>query len=176
MNWIDIVICIPLVWGLYKGFTKGLVIELATLAAFFLGIWGAIHFSDLVSALLHDWGLTSEYLPVIAFCLVFLGIIIGIYAFGKFVDRTVRAASLGLFNKLGGALFGTLKFAMLLSVLFFVIDAVEKSYPLVPLKAKESSLLYRPVSQIAPYVIPGLKDSKVGGIPGRDSTGIFMEF
>ena len=30
MNYVDILLCIPLVWGLYKGFTKGLVIEAAT--------------------------------------------------------------------------------------------------------------------------------------------------
>src|SRR3990172_5110847 len=102
MNWIDIFICIPLVWGLYKGFSKGLVIELASLAAFFIGIWGAIHFSDFVSGLLQGWGLTSKYLPVISFCLIFLGIIIAIYAFGKFIDKTIKAASLNIINKITG--------------------------------------------------------------------------
>jgi len=162
MNWIDIFICIPLVWGLYKGFSKGLVIELASLAAFFIGIWGAIYFSDFVSELLQDWGLTSKYLPVISFCLIFLGIIIAIYAFGKFIDKTIKAASLNSINKIAGAVFGGLKFALVLSVLFFVLDAFEKSYSVDASKVKEESLLYKPVSQIAPYIIPGLKNSKVG--------------
>ena len=162
MNWIDIFICIPLVWGLYKGFSKGLVIELASLAAFFIGIWGAIHFSDFVSGLLQGWGLTSKYLPVISFCLIFLGIIIAIYAFGKFIDKTIKAASLNIINKITGAVFGGLKFALMLSVLFFVLDAFEKSYSVDASKVKEESLVYKPVAQIALYIIPGLKDSKVG--------------
>ena len=170
MNWIDIFICIPLVWGLYKGFTKGLVIELASLAAFFIGVWGAIHFSDFVSGLLSSWGLTSKYLPVISFCLVFLGIIIAIYAFGKFIDKTIKAASLSIINKIAGAVFGGLKFALLLSVVFFVMDAFEKSYSVDASKIKEESLLYKPVAQIAPYIIPGLRNSKVGELIPQTQT------
>lgn len=173
MNWIDIVICIPIIWGLYKGFTKGLVIELASLAAFFIGIWVAVHFSDLIAAILGGWGLSSKYLPVISFCLIFLGVIIAIYAFGKFIDKTVKAASLNIINKMAGAVFGGLKFALLLSILFFVLDAVEKSYSVDASKVKEESLLYGPVSQIAPYVIPGLEDSKVGAlIPGAATDSV----
>ncbi len=42
MNWLDIGIAVPLVWGAYVGFKKGLVIELASLAALILGIYAAI--------------------------------------------------------------------------------------------------------------------------------------
>ena len=66
MNYIDIMFCIPLVWGLYKGFTKGLIIEAASFVAFGFGVWGAIHFSDFISQFFLDrvhW--KSPYLPVV---------------------------------------------------------------------------------------------------------------
>ncbi len=45
MNWLDIVLAIPLLWFTYKGFRNGLIIELASLAALILGIFIALHFS-----------------------------------------------------------------------------------------------------------------------------------
>ena len=45
MNYIDIILAIPLVWAVYRGFTKGFIIEIASLIAMVLGVYGAIHFS-----------------------------------------------------------------------------------------------------------------------------------
>ena len=46
MNYLDIIIIIPLIWGAYKGFRKGFIIEIASLIALILGIWGGINFSS----------------------------------------------------------------------------------------------------------------------------------
>lgn len=163
MNYIDIILCIPLVWSLYKGFTKGLITEAASLVAFGLGVWGGIHFSELCAAKLSGWfNRHSEYLPVISFALVFLLIVLLVYFIAKLVQRMVEGMALSAFNKIGGAVFGSLKFALIMSVLIFVIDAVEKSYPVVSFEAKKASLLYEPISKIAPLLIPTLKDSKIG--------------
>jgi len=162
MNYLDIILCIPLVWGLYKGFTKGLIVEAATIVAFALGVWGGIHFSDFIAQKLGSWfNWQSPYLPVISFAITFLGIIAMIFLLAKLVQRMVEGMALGVFNKIGGAVVGTLKFAMMMSVMIFVIDAVEESYPLVSFKAKEESLLYKPVGKIAPMLIPALNKSKV---------------
>lgn len=170
MNWIDIVICIPLVWGFYKGFTKGLVVELATVVALGLGIWAALKFSELLSSFAKDhFGWNSKYLPVIAFCVILLGVLVLVYFIARMLTRAVKAASLGWLNKLAGATFGVMKFALLLSILFFVADAVEKSYPFISLEAKNGSLLYGPVSKIAPVLVPGLKESKITLL--QDKTG-----
>ena len=171
MNWIDIVICIPLVWGFYKGFTKGLIIELATMVALGSGVWLAMKFSELLSSFAKaHWGWDAKYLPVISFCCILLGVLILVYFVGKLVTRVVKAAALGWLNKILGAAFGVLKFALIISILCFVMDAVEKSYPMVTSETKNSSLLYRPVAKIAPFLIPGLKDSKLTVITaGTDS-------
>jgi membrane protein required for colicin V production len=162
MNFIDLIICIPLVWGLYKGFTKGLIVEAATIVAFGLGVWGGIHFSDLLARKLGEWfGWQSQYLPLIAFALTFLGIVVIVYFIAKLVQRMADGVALSSVNKIGGAVFGSLKFAMVLSVLIFMVDAVEQSYPLVSFQAKESSLLYKPLGKIAPALIPALNKSKV---------------
>ena len=44
VNYLDIIFIVPLIWAGFRGFKKGLIIEVSTLIAFGLGIWGGIHF------------------------------------------------------------------------------------------------------------------------------------
>ncbi len=165
MNFIDIIICVPLVWGLYKGFTKGLIIEAATVVAFGLGVWGGIHFSDYFANKLSIWfDWQSPYLPVISFALTFLIIIAFVFLVAKMIQKMVEGVALSAVNKIGGAIAGALKFAMILSVVIFVMDAIEESYPMISFKTKEESLLYRPIGKIAPTLIPALNKSKVAAL------------
>ena len=162
MNYIDIIIIIPLLWGLYKGFSKGLIIEAATLIAFGLAVWGGVKFHDFLSVWMHDslsW--TSKYLPIISFAVIFIGVLLVVFGVAKLVQRFVKAVSLGFLNKLAGAIFGMLKFGLILSVLIFVLNAIEKTVQVIPAETKKSSLLYEPVGKIAPMIIPGLKESKL---------------
>lgn len=162
MNYIDIILCIPLVWGLYKGFTKGLIIEAATMVAFALGVWGGIHLSDfLANKISEGFNWQSKYLPIVSFALTFLVIVILVYFIAKLIQRMVDGMALSAINKIGGAVFGALKFAMVMSVIIFMIDAVEESYPMISFKTKEESLLYKPIGKIAPALIPALNKSKV---------------
>lgn len=163
MNYIDIILIVPLLWGLYKGVTKGLIIEAASIIALGLAIWGGIKFSDFLTAYSQQhWGWNTKYLPVISFAILFLGILILVYAIAKLLERAVKAAALGLLDKVAGGLFGMLKFGLIMSILIFVLDAIEKSVTLIPEEIKEKSLLYKPVGKIAPIIIPGLKNSKIG--------------
>jgi membrane protein required for colicin V production len=162
MNYIDIILCIPLVWGLYKGFTKGLIVELASIVAFGLGVYGGIHLSDYVAnKIAKGFNWTSPYLPILSFAITFLAIIILVYFVAKLVQRLAEGMALGIFNKIGGAVFGILKFALIMSVIIYMINAVEKSYPLVSFKTKEESLLYKPIGKIAPILIPTLNKSNL---------------
>ncbi len=174
MNYIDILLCIPLVWGLYKGFTKGLIIEAATLVAFSLGVWAGIAFSDYIAQKLRDsFGWQSPYLPILSFAFIFLLIIAFVFLVAKMIQKMVEGVALSAVNKIGGAIFGALKFALMMSVVIFMIDAVEESYPMVSFKTKEESLLYRPVGKIAPTLIPALNKSKVAALmPKKEDVDI----
>ena len=171
MNAIDIVILIPVLWGFIRGFMKGAIMEAATLVAFFLGVWGGIHLSDAMAKLIHQWtGSQSPYIPLISFALVFVGILALVFLVAKMVEKFAEKSALSIVNKILGGIIGTLKYILLLSVLFFAIDAIEKNLEIIPVAMKDKSLLYRPVSKVAPMIIPGMKESKFGkGIPSEDS-------
>lgn len=177
MNFLDIFFLIPLVWGFWRGFIKGLVVEAATLISFGLAVFGAIKLSDALAGWLKnslEW--KSEYLPIIAFVIVFLGILIIVYFITKMIERAVEAAALGVVNKLAGGAFGMLKFALVVSLILFIIEAVEKNVKVIPAEKKEGSLLYKPMAAVAPMLIPGLKDSKIGEmIPNKDSVEVGVD-
>ena len=157
MNFIDIVLSVPILWGLYKGFVKGLIIEAAGFLALSLGVWGGMNFSVYLSSEIQsafEWN--SEYLPVISFTILFLGVVILIFFVAKMLSKFAKKLALGGVDKLLGGVLGGLKFALILSVFIFIIDAVEKSYPLFSFTAKKESLLYAPIGMIAPIIIPAL--------------------
>ncbi len=54
MNVLDIILAIPILWLAYKGFTKGLIIEISTLAALVLGIYASLHFSYITADFLRN--------------------------------------------------------------------------------------------------------------------------
>ena len=174
MNAIDIVILIPVLWGFWRGFMKGAIMEAATFVAFFLGVWGGLHLSDGMAGLIHKWtGSTSPYVPLISFALVFVGILAAVFAVAKLVEKLAEKIALNFVNKLIGGVVGSLKYLLLLSVLFFVVDSIEKNLEVIPPAMKDKSLLYRPVAKIAPLLIPGMKESRFGKMmPAKDSTGL----
>ena len=74
---LDIVLALPLIWGAYKGFKKGLIIEITTLIALVAGLYGAIKFSDLTAVYLQEnWTIDERYMPILSFAITFIAIVI----------------------------------------------------------------------------------------------------
>ncbi|PLX25664.1 MAG: colicin V production protein [Salinivirgaceae bacterium] len=155
MNIFDLAIAIPLVWGLYKGFSKGFIQALATLVALVLGVIGAIKFSDITSTFLaSNLNIEPTYLPLISFAITFIGIIIGVHFLARLIDKLLKAVALGLVNKLAGAAFGLAKYAFIVSVILIALNYINGQTNFIPKEKIESSLLYEPVSKFAPTIIP----------------------
>jgi len=153
MNYIDIIFAVPLVWAIYKGFTKGLVIEIASLIAIILGVYGGLHFSYFIACILK---LSSSYSHLIYFAVTFLMIVIAVFLLAKLLEKSLNIIALGFANKLAGAFFGVLKIAFLLSVILFLFNKIDSKMCIIPEKTKNESLLYKPVSAFAPFIIPKL--------------------
>ena len=155
MNWIDAIIVVLLILSLVRGFTNGLVKEVASLAALILGIWGAIRFSAFTAEKLYDFfDMTGRYVGIIAFLITFGIIVVIIHFVGIIADKIVDAASLGLINRVLGIGFGLLKSALLLSVLFVILNAIDARKPFLPKETIEGSIFYSPISDIAPAIFP----------------------
>ncbi|HSL85556.1 MAG TPA: CvpA family protein [Bacteroidales bacterium] len=155
MNYIDFIIIIILVFGILRGYTDGLVIEVASLAALILGIWGAIRFSAFTAGKLYEWfDMSGDYVGIIAFVITFLIIVVAIHFVGVIADRFVCALSLGFLNRLLGMCFGFVKTALILSVIFVVMNAIDVKRHFLPRSKIEQSKFYNPIADIAPALFP----------------------
>ena len=50
MNFLDVILVLPLIFAAWWGFTKGLIIEIASVLALTLGIYGAVLLADKTAA------------------------------------------------------------------------------------------------------------------------------
>ncbi|QGY43954.1 CvpA family protein [Maribellus comscasis] len=157
MNYIDIILGLLLLFSAIGGFRKGLIAELASLAALILGIWGAIEFSDITSEFLIDnFNLQTEHLNIISFVVTFVVIVILVHIVGNVVNKLVDTVMLGFVNRLAGLVFGILKSALILSIILVVFDKVDDDIEILSREAKAESRLYEPIRSFAPSIFPFL--------------------
>ena len=155
MNYIDLIIIVLLVFGLARGFIDGFIKELASLLALILGIWGAIKFSSFTAERLADYfDMTGKYVAITSFLITFIIIVIIIHFIGIAIDRLVDTLSLGFLNRLLGLAFGVIKTAIILSVIFVVLNAIDAKHHFLPREAIQHSRLYNPIADIAPAIFP----------------------
>lgn len=161
MSIIDIVLAALLLFGFVRGLFKGLFVEVASLVALVLGIYGAIHFSYFASDILEskvDWN--EKTINIVAFAVTFVIIVLTISLAGKALTKLADFAALGLLNKLLGGVFGALKIGLILSVLLIVFSKLNNTLPFMEKEDLEESTLYEPVKSLAPMIFPNLIKSE----------------
>lgn len=158
MNVLDIIFLIPLLFALYRGFKKGLIHMIASLAALLLGIVGAIKLRPLFAALLDSvFNIAPEHINMIAFAVAFVTIVLLVHLAAFLIDRLIKAVALNLVNRLLGMAFGLLVTAFVISMILWPVNQVNSERQIIKPEHIEGSLLYKPLSAFAPAVFPYLK-------------------
>lgn len=157
MGVFDIILAGLLLFGLVRGFMKGLFVEIASILALVAGIYGAVHFSNFAAEFLQsrfDWN--EKTINITAFAITFVVIVLAIGLAGKALTKIADFAALGILNKLLGGVFGALKIGLILSVILIVFDRMNKTIPFVDKAELEDSVLYKPVKSLAPMIFPSI--------------------
>ncbi|MFO7617495.1 MAG: CvpA family protein [Bacteroidales bacterium] len=173
MNWLDLIIILVLIGGIFSGYRNGLIGEVASLAGLILGIWGAVRFSWWAAELLEGFGLSFSLMPVISFVITFLVIVLLVQAVAGLVRHLLESISLGWFNKIAGIAAGVAKAAIIGSVILILISSFDDRQRFLREEVKEGSLLYKPLSELVPGLMPflkiqHLKEPEMGGREGRE--------
>ena len=162
MNFIDIIISIFVLVFAYKGLKRGLIKELISLLSLILGIYIAINFSflleDYLSKKLSKY---EEFVSIISFTMVFLIVFLSLKTAGFLFKKLVKSLQIGFLDKLLGLLFGASKIALILSFLLFEIQHLSNTFGnVIPKKEIQKSILYKPVYNIVPTILPVAKEKK----------------
>ena len=121
MNYLDFLIVIPLLWFGYKGFTNGLVRELASILALVGGLFVAFRFSDWVAEKIQIDSIPSS----LYFVITFFGVLILTYLAGAFVEKIVKVVIPPIINQILGALFGAAKVLTIVSAPLFIVNSLD---------------------------------------------------
>ena len=125
MNWLDVLIVLPVLVGLVRGLMRGFISEIIAFVVVILGVLGARLIAPPFSAgllSLFDW--PEPVCDVVAYTLVFLLIAIGL----AIAAKLLKAIHLGWASRIAGALVGMLKYGLIVLVVVFVMDRTNDSF------------------------------------------------
>lgn len=150
---IDIIVIVLLVWALFKGLRKGLIVGVFSFLAFLIGLAAAIKLSAIAANYIgENVNISQRWLPFIAFAIVFLIVVLLVRLGAKALEGVVNVALLGWANKLGGFLFFALLYLFIFSVLLFYAAQLH----LINDSTVQASVTYFYLQPLGPKIINGL--------------------
>lgn len=142
---IDFIFCILLLLAVFKGYSKGLIVAVFSLLAFFIGLVAAIKFSAAVAVWLQDeTGTRTAWMPFIAFILVMAVVMLLIRFGANMIERGVEFVMFGWLNKLGGIFFYSILYITFFSIVLFYAEHLG-------LLTKETISTSKTYSLVAPW-------------------------
>jgi membrane protein required for colicin V production len=153
LNYFDLIVGIGLLYGVVKGFSRGLIVEMASIIAFVLGVWGALRFADQLLEYVSPYVTLPEgYGKLIIYIVLFIGIVFGVSWVAKITTKVLKVIALGLLNRLAGALFGLCKWGLIFSLLVLVFLEINTVFTLLPEETLNSSFFYPTLKQLGTWV------------------------
>lgn len=141
---IDIAFAIVIVFAIFKGFTKGLILGIFSFFAFMIGLAAALKLSAVVAEYLkHNASAATKWLPLFSFIIVFVAVILLVNVGARLIRRTLRFAMLGWIDRLGGMILYIFIYIIVFSIFLFF---AEKLFLIGPATIRDS--------QIYPYIAP----------------------
>lgn len=157
MNTLDIILIIPIAYGIFRGYRAGLVKEVSSIVGVILAIYCSRYFSMPLSDMLVDkFDLSQSLANPIAYSLVFIAVMILVSLLSKMISTIVKAIMLGFVNRVLGAIFGAVKYLLILSVILNFVSLARGYIPAEQNSIIDKSVLYAPIKNTMDAVLPFL--------------------
>jgi len=120
---IDIVLAIPIIWGAIRGFRRGLILEVTSLVALFLGAYAALFFSDFAAQWLDaQFAIGEAYIGLVSFAVTFIAVAVGVHLLGRLLEKIVDITALKPLDRMGGLVFSTGKAWLFWSIVLMIVQ------------------------------------------------------
>ncbi len=147
---IDIIFFTILVLALVQGWRKGLIIGLFSMICGLIGLAAAVKLSVVLATHMKaDLHMSSRWVPVISFALVFVLVILLIHWIGRLLEKLVKLVLLDWLNKLGGILLFIVFYISIYSILLFY----GAKTPFISKQAISNSHFFSLIAPFGPAVI-----------------------
>lgn len=158
INWFDILIAVVLIATLIKGYSSGLVMQIATLAGVILGAIFAGLLSEFIAPTLLAWTKAEPHIIaplsyIIAFILIFIVLVL----LGRSLQSIIKVAKINILNRIAGAIFCSLTGIIGLSILLNIVIEFDKDKRIINENVRTQSYAYPFVKMASPLIVPYLK-------------------
>jgi membrane protein required for colicin V production len=150
---LDIILLIPLLWAVYSGFKKGILVQLGGIVGIVLGIWLAFRFSGRVG----EWlGIDPQFAYYVAFALIVILCILLLGVIGWLLGKIFNFVGLGILNRLGGVVLSLLKTVLILGALLIAFQSINRGANIVGQRQFDRSILCGPIVRTTEAVMQRL--------------------
>jgi membrane protein required for colicin V production len=159
MIWIDYILLAFMAMGLIRGIRNGFFIELAGLISLLFGVYLAIQFSYIANHILTravSWN--PKIIQIIAFVITLIVVLVGAALLAKLFTTIARVAQLGVINKIGGGVLGTVKLIVVLSLGLSLFAKLNFSNAFLSKETIDKSYLYTPIEAVSKSIYPKLQE------------------
>jgi membrane protein required for colicin V production len=150
---IDVVFLILLLLAVFKGLRNGLIVGLFSFIGVIVGMAVAVKLSAVAAGYIGKAvNISERWLPLVAFILVFVGVVLLVRLGARALQGLAEVAMLGWLNRLGGVLFYGLLYIFVFSIVLFYLTQTNFIKP----DAEQTSATYAYIEPLGPKVIEGL--------------------
>jgi len=156
VNLLDVIILALIGFGVWMGYRKGAVIEIARIVGLVLAFILAVQLMDTVGIMLvSNFNLPEELISILGFAITFVVVMVLVWFGAKIIQFVLGKAHLSGINRFVGGAIGGIKWALLLSVAFLLFGTAR--IPSSELRA--GSAFYEGISVLAPRAWKALSTS-----------------
>lgn len=160
MNFLDLIILLPIAYLAYRGFVNGFIREVFGILGIVLAVYITFEYMGTVSGIVAPYVENRDRATIVTGIILFIGVIALVQFAGIALEKFFEAAHLGIINQLSGMVFGALKMAIFISAILLLLAGVG-----IPSEETTSnSASYPVVISVAPTTF----DIVASIIPGTD--------
>ncbi len=160
---LDVIGIIILILFFIRGYSKGIIVAVCSVLAILLGILVSLKLSQALSSWLQEKGyVTSGWVQVISYVILFIGVVLLVRLLAKLVQKAAESMMLGFVNKLIGGVLYVFLGTVLWSSLLWIGSRMNVIAP----ETIAASKTYAWLSQFAPWffeqagrLLPFVKDT-----------------
>jgi len=157
---IDYFLFAPLLFGLYKGWTAGLIRELIGFISIVIALIISHSFREpLLNWLVERTGEDSSGMGVLSYSLLFIGTLIVLNLLARLLTKVTHGAQLETLNRLGGALFSASKWLIILCLLTRLFFYINDQFHWVESALIEDSFMLPFLNQLGAFLVQSAQEN-----------------
>jgi membrane protein required for colicin V production len=145
---IDVVFIVVALWGMYLGFSRGIIQTIFTIVSIVFGLMMGFRFGPQVTSLLEQTLSDNALMFIAGFLITFVGTMFVIRLLARALEGVLEAANINFINRVIGGMFLSGIMILIYSVLLWFGD---RSH-LINDEAKRLSVTYEYLEQFPTYV------------------------